>query len=133
MPRKRVPLSKGELDVARALWELGEGTVGQVSEVVKKQREIDYSTVHTYLRRLEEKRYVRTRRLGRYKLYSAQVRPRQVIRETVQDLMNRLFDGEAFALVDHLIRDHGLSEEDTRKLRKTLARLEAEREPSSDG
>ena len=128
---RRAALSKGELEVARVVWKLGEATLGQIFEAFPKRRKFDYTTVHTYLRRLEAKGYLRTRRDGRNKIYSPRVRPSKVIRETVDDLMERLFDGETLALMHHLIHDRGISPEEIGKLREMLAQLEAqEDEPS---
>ncbi len=121
---KRPELSKGELTVARAVWQLREGTVGSIYEEVCQTVAMDYSTVQTYLRRLEAKGYLRTKREGRNKIYSAKVQATQVIRETVRDLVGRLFDGEVVAMVNHLVRDHGMSKEDLRELRSVLAELE---------
>ena len=122
----RATISKGELEVARVVWRLGEGTVGTVFEAFPKRRKLDYTTVQTYLRRLETKGYLRTRREGRNKIYSARVRPSTVIGETVDDLMDRLFDGQTLALMHHLIHDRGISVEESNKLRDMLTRLEDE-------
>ncbi len=127
----RPALSKGELEVARAVWDLGEATVGEVHQWFPKNRGLDYTTVQTYLRRLEAKGYVKTRREGRNKVYSPKVRPSLVIRETVDDLMNRLFDGDAMPLMLHLIQDRGISREETHKLRELLDQLEAEQDDAS--
>jgi len=128
---RRPALSRGELEVARAVWDLGEATVGEVHQWFPPARAPDYTTVQTYLRRLEAKGYVKTRREGRNKIYSPKVQPQQVIRETVEDLMNRLFDGETLPLMQHLIQDRGISPEETRKLREWLDQREAEQDGAS--
>jgi predicted transcriptional regulator len=122
----RPPLSKGELEVARAVWELGEATMGQVFQWFPEDRRMDYAAVQTYLRRLEAKGYVRARRSGRTKVYQSKVESAQVIRETVGDLMTRLFGGETLPLMLHLIEDRGITPEETRQLRQALDALEAE-------
>ena len=127
----RPPLSKGEMEVARAVWGLGEATVGQVHQSVPNDRAMEYATVQTYLRRLEAKGYVRTRREGRNKIYRAKVDPSQVIQETVDDLTVRLFGGETLPLMLHLIEAGGITPEETATLRKALEALEAEQ--SADG
>jgi predicted transcriptional regulator len=123
---KRPPISRGELDVARAVWELGEATVGQVFDALAERKEIDYSTVQTYLRRLESKGYLKTRRQGRNKLYCPRVAAGQVVREAIDDLVDRLFDGEPLALWQHLIQEHGITPDETRQLRELLEKWEAE-------
>ncbi len=120
----RPGLSKGELEVARLLWELGEASVRQVHEAFPGDRDIDFSTVQTYLRRLESKGYVRARLDGRIRVYAARVKPRTVIRETVDDLVDRLFGGDALPLMRHLIEDRGLSDGDIDTLRQLIEQQE---------
>ena len=107
---KRGALPKSELEIARIVWDLGEATVRQVLEALPPARALDFWTVQTYLRRLEAKGYLRKRREGRSNVYSPAVRPKAVISEAVDDVVNRLFDGETVPLVQHLIHDRGLSE-----------------------
>ena len=121
--RDRPGLSKGEMEVVRVLWGLGEATVRQVLEAFPPRRTIDFSTVQTYLRRLEAKGYVQTRLEGRVHVYSSRIKPRTVIRETVDDLVDRLFGGDTLPLVRHLIEERGLSDQDVRQLRELLERL----------
>jgi len=123
---ERPALSKGEMEVARLLWQLGEGTVRQVHEAFPAQRMVDFTTVQTYLRRLERKGYARSRLAGRTRVYAPTVQPATVIRETVDDLVERLFGGETLPLVRHLIEDRGISEPDLAQLRQLLDRLEEE-------
>jgi len=123
---ERPALSKGEMEVARLLWQLGEGTVRQVHEAFPAQRMVDFTTVQTYLRRLERKGYARSRLAGRTRVYAPTVKPATVIRETVDDLVERLFGGETLPLVRHLIEDRGISEPDLAQLRQLLDRLEEE-------
>lgn len=118
---ERPALSKGEMEVARVLWELGAGSVRQVHETLPADRKIDFTTVQTYLRRLEAKGYAKAKLDGRIRIYSPRVKPRTVIRETVDDLIDRLFGGEAMPLMRHLIEDRGINDEDLAQLRKLLS------------
>ena len=127
MPPKQ-PMSKAELEVARVLWDLEEATPRQVYEVYVKKRKVSFETVQTYLLRLEAKGYARTRREGKKKLYRPRVRPATVIRETVDELTQRLFDGETLPLIRHLICDRGISEDQITELRRLLDDLEADRD-----
>ena len=120
----RVPLSKGEMEVARLLWELGQATVRQVHEAFPADRGVDFTTVQTYLRRLHAKGYVRTWLDGRTRVYAPSVKPQTVIRETVNDLVDRLFGGETVPLMRHLIEERGIGEQELAELRKLLDRRE---------
>lgn len=123
---ERPELSKGELEVARVLWSLGSATVREVHEAFPPDRPIDFATVQTYLRRLEAKGYLRGRLEGRTRIYTSKVKPRTVIRETIDDLLERLFAGETLPLMRHLIEERGLSDHDLAELRALLDRLEQE-------
>jgi BlaI family transcriptional regulator, penicillinase repressor len=123
---KRPVLPKSELEVARVVWELDGATVRQVLGALPKERGLDFKTVQTYLRRLEAKGYLKTHRDGRSNVYRPIVRPGEVIGEVMDDLLNRLFDGQVFPLFQHLVNDRGLSNDEISQLRELLDRLEDE-------
>ena len=117
---ERPALSRNEIEVARVLWELGSASVRQVHAALPDERKIDFTTVQTYLRRLETKGYAKAKLDGRVRIYSPRVKPRTVIRETVDDLIDRLFAGETMPLMKHLIEERGIGEEALAALRKLL-------------
>jgi BlaI family transcriptional regulator, penicillinase repressor len=121
---KRPAVAKSELEVAQLVWQLGQASVRQVLDALPAQRGLDFKTVQTYLRRLEAKGYLRSRREGRAKVYVARVRPEQVLREVINDFVHRLFGGETIPLFQHLIEDRGLSDAEIEQLRAMLDRLE---------
>lgn len=120
----RPALSKGEMDVARVLWDIGPANVREVHEKLSAQRDIEIATVQTYLRRLESKGYASSQLKGRARVYSAKAKPRTVIRETVDDLVDRLFGGDSMPLVRHLIEDRGIERKDLDELRDLIDRLD---------
>lgn len=124
---KRGALPKSELELAKIVWDLGEATVRQVLEALPTDRELDFWTVQTYLRRLEAKGYLTKRKDGRNNIYSPAIHSTTVISEMMDDLINRLFDGEALPLFHHLIRDRGISDAEIDELQLTLHALKAER------
>jgi BlaI family transcriptional regulator, penicillinase repressor len=128
---ERPSLSRGEMEVARILWDLGTATVRQVHDAFPPNRKMDFSTVQTYLRRLEGKGYARAKLEGRTRVYSPKIKPAIAIRDTLGDLVDRLFGGKAFSLVRHLIEDQGISDEDFAQLQQLVKRLERERDGST--
>ncbi|MFK7777118.1 MAG: BlaI/MecI/CopY family transcriptional regulator [Gimesia sp.] len=127
---ERPALSKGEIEIARALWDLKHATVREVFDSFPKSRGIDFTTVQTYLRRLEKKGYVNVKLDGRTRVYSARVKPRTVIRETVDDLVDRLFAGETLPLMQHLIEDRNISQQEINTLKALLEQLTEDRNES---
>ena len=120
----RAAMSKGEMEVARVLSDLKKATVREVHESFPAERAIDFTTVQTYLRRLETKGYVKAELDGRTRVYTPRVKLRTVIRETLDDLIDRLFCGETLPLVRHLIEERGVSDDELAELRQLIARLE---------
>ena len=117
---KRPALAKSELEVAQIVWRLGKATVREVFEAMPRQRGLDFKTVQTYLRRLEAKGYVQTRREGRNNVYSSRIRPSQVVRQLVDDFVNRIFGGQPFPLVQQLLEQQGLTDEEIDRLQDLL-------------
>ncbi len=99
-------------------------SVRQVLDALPEQRGLDFKTVQTYLRRLDAKGYLRSRRDGRAKIYVARVQPEQVRREVINDFIHRVFGGETIPLFQHLISDRGLSDSEITQLRTMLDKLE---------
>jgi predicted transcriptional regulator len=88
---------------------------------------LNFTTVQTYLKRLEAKGYLKVRLESRSRIYSPRVKPRTVIRETVDDLVERLFAGEAMPLMRHLVEEKEFSADEIDQLRSLLNRLDGER------
>jgi BlaI family penicillinase repressor len=124
MVTKRPGLAKSELEVAQIVWQLGKASVRQVLDALPAKRNLDFKTVQTYLRRLEAKKYLRTRMEGRTKIYIPQVRPELVIRELVNDLVHRLFGGDSLPIFQHLIQERGLTKTEVDQLRAMLDEVE---------
>ena len=122
----RPGLSKAEMEVARVLWQLGRATVREVHESLSAERDVEFATVQTYLRRMAEKGYIRSAMHGRVRVYSPRIRPGTVIREALGDLADRLFRGETLPMVRHLIEDGNLTEDELSQLRALIDRLEQE-------
>ena len=120
----RPSLSKAELEIARIVWNLKDAGVRQVFNALPAGRDIDFTTVQTYLRRLEDKGYLNARLEGRNRVYSPKVRPQTVIRETVGEMVDLLFAGETMPLMKHLVEERKFSADEIDQIRQLLDRLE---------
>lgn len=91
-----------ELECLCALWNLGEGTVQAVRDVLAARRALAYTTVMTMLDRLTRKQVLARRKAGRSFVYSPLV-SRDTVRESaIRDLVNSLFDGDISSLTAYL-------------------------------
>ena len=117
-----VSLSELQIALVRVLWRRGESSTADVAAELADERGIKHTTVATLLTRLEKRGVVAQRREGRQLFYRALVGETQVRRSMVADLIGALFDGDARALVAHLVQESEIAPGDLAKVRKRLAR-----------
>jgi len=117
-----VSLSELQIALVRVLWRRGESSTADVAAELADERGIKHTTVATLLTRLEKRGVVAQRREGRQLFYRALVGEAQVRRSMVADLIGALFDGDARALVAHLVQESEIAPGDLAKVRKRLAR-----------
>jgi BlaI family penicillinase repressor len=121
MTKKKLrAMSPTETEILRLVWELKEATVQQIREKLPSDRSLAYNTVQTLLCRLEQKGYLKHHLKGRAHVFSALVKPREVIKTTVRDFLGRLFGGDPKPLVQFLAEDGKLDEEDIKRLRELI-------------
>ena len=120
--RQDITLSELQIALMRVLWRRGETSTADVATELAAERGLKHTTIATLLTRLEKRGVVSQRREGRQLLYSALVGEAQVRRSMVADLIGALFDGDARALVAHLVQESEIAPGDLAKVRKRLAR-----------
>ncbi|MEM8733904.1 MAG: BlaI/MecI/CopY family transcriptional regulator [Planctomycetota bacterium] len=127
----RPSVSRGETEVLKALWKILKGSVGEIHATICEEREMDYSTVQTYVRRLEAKGYLNAQRIGRNKIYRAAVERQEVLGEAIDDFVDRMFDGQLLPMVRQLVDSRGVSPEEVKDLMKLVKELQ--KEQKNDG
>ncbi len=121
MTKKKLrAMSPTETEILRLVWELNEATVQQIRDQLPSDRSLAYNTVQTLLCRLEQKGYLKHYLKGRAHVFSALVKPQEVIKTTVRDFLGRLFGGDPKPLVQFLAEDGKLDEEDIKRLRELI-------------
>ena len=119
----RHQLGELQLAIMRVLWARGEATVNEVHADLVDERGLAPTTIATMLKKMERKGVVAHRAQGRQFVYRPTVTEAQVHRSMVSDLTERLFDGNAAALVNHLLTE---GEIDADELAAIHARIERE-------
>ncbi|MFO0839965.1 MAG: BlaI/MecI/CopY family transcriptional regulator [Phycisphaerae bacterium] len=118
-------LGQAELEVLKALWDEGPGTVRSVLETLhQKGRRVAYTTVQTMLTRLEQKGFVRSDRASLAFVYRPTVTRSQLTRSRLQQLLDQLYEGAAGPLVLQLLRTQRLRPEELQELQKLIDRLD---------
>lgn len=115
--------SLGDLQTAimRVLWEQGEAGVAEVHQVLEPERGLAFTTIATMLSKMEKKGVVAHRAEGRRFLYRPLVTEKEVRRSMVGELADRLFGGDAAAMVSHLLAEHDIDPDELTQLRALIA------------
>jgi BlaI family penicillinase repressor len=106
--------------VMEILWSRGEATVHQVRDRLDREREPAYTTILTTLQKLERAGWLAHRAEGKSYVYVPKRSREQAGAGSVRGFLARVFDGNAVAMFQHLIREGDLNEDELRELRKII-------------
>jgi predicted transcriptional regulator len=125
-------LGDAELDVLRALWKGGPGTVrGIMAHLPARRRKVAYTTVQTLLNRLEQKGYVDCDRSDMAHVFRAKLTRERVRRARMRSLVGQLYDGAAGALALHLVKTQKLSRDELAELHRLIDELDRDAESNA--
>ena len=106
--------------IMSVLWERGEATTADVHAVLHAERGLALTTIATMLRKMEDKGVVAHRSEGRQFVYRPTVTRDEVRSSMVGELVERLFGGDATALVAHLVSQHEIDADELDALRERV-------------
>ncbi len=106
--------------VIEVVWELGEASVHQVREKLRQKKKLAYTTVLTALQNLEKAGWLRHRSEGKVYVYEPTRTREEAGANSVRKLLDRIFDGDALLMFQHLMRQDKLSDAELRELRKMI-------------
>ncbi|MBK8269575.1 MAG: BlaI/MecI/CopY family transcriptional regulator [Planctomycetes bacterium] len=125
MAEKSPELSAAELEVINVLWDEGPLTVRQVhAHLHRAGRKIAYTTVLTFLSRLEQKEVVVSDKSGLAYVYRPALSRERVRKSRLKSLVTQLYDGAAGELVLQLIKTQHFSTDEIEQLRELVERLD---------
>jgi predicted transcriptional regulator len=128
-------LSEAEREVLKVCWDHGPGTVRDIKQLLADRgRRWAYTTVATYLQRLQAKRYVASDSTVVPHVYRATVTRAGLLDRRLKDAAEELCDGQAAPLLLALVQGNRFSAEDLARFRRLLDEAGAElraRKPKS--
>jgi predicted transcriptional regulator len=127
MAHKRDELSETEQEVLKTLWDLGSGTVRDVCTALNRRGpRRAYTTVLTFLARLESKGYVASNKTELAHVFRPTVSRDGLLTQRLAKLVDDVCEGTAAPIVQALVRGKQLSSDDIAHLRQLLDELERE-------
>jgi len=124
----RKSATDAELEVLKALWELGPAPIRQLRErLYPDGGPSHHATVQKLLERLEAKSCVRHRQRGRINVYEATVDRHDLIANRLRETADRLCDGSLTPVLTQLVGSADLTPKELATLRDLVDRLDHER------
>ena len=119
LPPKEI--SAAEWEIIHAVWQTDEPvTVRQVLDQTYPRGEKAYTTVQTLMNILVEKGFLSRRKQGRLNYYTAAIRREEVLRGSLANIAQRMFQGSWGAMASFLVHSVPLTPEELAELKKTL-------------
>jgi BlaI family transcriptional regulator, penicillinase repressor len=129
---RRIPrdATDTELAILEILWERGEATRREVTDILYPQgAAAHYATVQKLLERLEGKGLVRKRRAGAVLAFSATIDREALIRHRLKDVAEKLCGGSLTPLLMNLVRSKPLKPRELDELQGFLEELRKQMKP----
>lgn len=120
-----IELTELQITILRLLWSKGEASIAEIWEALHADRKLAQTTVATLVTRLERRGVVARRADQRQYLYRALVTEAEVQRSMVEELTDRLFEGDVTALVNHLLTAQDIAPGDLARLRTMIDNAES--------
>jgi BlaI family penicillinase repressor len=129
-PSSLPKLTDAEFEIMGIVWEEGETTVNHVWETISRERQAQLSrtTILVQMTRLEEKKWLKHRAVGRTFLYYPTRKKEETLETLVGDIHRRFFKGSSTDLVRCLFRSVKVSKKEIRKLKDIINGQEGEPE-----
>ena len=122
---ERHEITELQLAILRLLWDRGEATVAELWEALHDERGLAQTTVATLVARLQRRGIVARRTRDRQYVYRATITEPDVQQSMVSELTERLFAGDAAALVSHLIAASDMSPGDLARVKRMIENAQA--------
>ena len=130
-------MNKGSLDnlgelqrkVLEVVWERGEASVHDVRNRLGRRKKLAYTTVLTVMQNLEKAGWLAHRNEGKSYIYRPAVSREQAGAGSVRRFLTHVFEGDAVAMFQHLIRESDLSDKDLGELRRMIEEKRKEKKP----
>ena len=121
-------ITEAEMEVLKALWKGGGGTVREVAEALPKKKNRAYTTIQTLLKRLEDKGAVAVEKGSVPHVYRANVTRQGLMKSRLKSIAEDLCDGAAGPLLMALVDNKKFTEKELASFKNLIEKLDSEGE-----
>ncbi len=114
-----------ELEILKALWELGPSSVRDTWKHLSTARQIGYTSVLKIMQIMRDKELLVCDASQRPQVYRPRQNQKTILKHLAGDLLDRVFGGSASMLLLHAIESKKARADELAELRQLLDRLDA--------
>ena len=114
------PLTPAEWKIMKIVWEKKSCAARDVYTVASREHDWTPSTTKTFLRRLTEKGYLKTTRVGNSFLYRPALTAKKSLLRAAETLLENAVEGTVAPLLVHMVKQGKLSAGELAELRSLL-------------
>lgn len=115
MKRKKYELTRGEEEVMQHVWDLKEATINDIIALMPEPKP-KYTTVATFIKLLERKKYVDHYQMGKSFVYIPLVKKEAYAKIVMGNLINNYFDGSFTKMVSFYAENEEVEQADVEKV-----------------
>ena len=116
-----------ELEILKILWHNGPLPVRGVRDRLAGTRDLAYTSVMTIMNIMVGKKYLTRRKQGPSYVYRSRVTQKATTGRMLKDLVHRVFEGSAVAVMVNLLDTADVDEAELRELRQLIDRKTTEK------
>lgn len=120
----RKKLTNAELEILQILWQDGPSSVRHVNTILSKRRDIVYTTTLKTMQNMAKDEILKRDTSQRTHLYEAAIEQQSVQTDTVDRLVNTLFQGSPLKLALQALGHEKTSRKDLEAIKKIIEELE---------
>ena len=120
-------LSESEWEIMKVFWDKGSLALRDVVHALEGHDGLAYDTVKTLMRRMVDKEWLNTTRVGSCYLYSPAVERSKAVRQALREFSSRVLDGMLSPVVSYLSEQERLTDDDLKELKLLLEQHESKR------
>ena len=120
MYRRTVIPTTAEFRLLEILWRLEEGTIEDILRASETDNPLNYKTVQTVLRIMENKKFVCHSVRGRAFVYRSRVKRNDVSRTSLRSLLERYFRGSRSELLVNLLDNEPIDNTELQELERLI-------------
>ena len=122
MRRSKEELTRGEEEVMRHIWSLKEATVNDIIAQMAEPKP-KYTTVATFIKLLENKKYVDHYQVGKSFVYIPVIKREKYAKIVLNSVIDNYFEGSISKLVAYYAENETVSQEELQTICATIEEL----------